>query len=404
MSEEDKMQAYIDRQVELRNRAWEEAKSLLDHAATENRDLSGEEQAQYDRIVGDIDRYDETLERVRKDAEREQRAAESRIEIPTTPMSKIEVQSDNTILRSLLKGEIRGHTFEARGTSSPMSTTQDAEVVPEGFYAVIQEILRFTGPAFQPGLYTILNTASGNDIKVPRQTAFSAATATAEGAQFAVSNPTGESFTLKAQKVGVLLKTSREIIEDSGIDLVSYIARQAGEAVGYKVNDLLAVGTGSTQPNGIFTASGSGVTGGTAVSGAFTADNLIDLLHSVDSAVAARPATALQMNRATLGAVRKLKDGDGRYLFEYGAAGEPRILGERIVENPFAPAIGTANKSVLYGDMSSYHVRQVGGIEVARSDDFAFDTDEVVWRVSMRVWGDLGQSANVKHFIGNAVA
>jgi HK97 family phage major capsid protein len=395
------MQAYIDRQVELRNRAWEEAKSLLDHAATESRDLSGEEQTQYDRIVSDIDRYDETLERVRKDAEREQRAAEARVDIPAAPQPQ--VQTDSDLLRSLLKGEIRGHTFERRATATPMSTTADAELVPQGFYAVLQEILRYTGPAFQPGLYTILNTDSGNDIKVPRQTAFSLATATAEGAQFAVSNPTGEQFTLKAQKIGVLLKTSREIIEDSGIDLVSYIARQAGESVGFAVNSALATGAGGgTAPNGIFTASGSGITGGTAVTGAFSSDNLIDLIHSVDSAVAARPATALQMNRATLGRVRKLKDGDGRYLFEYGAAGEPRILGERIVENPFAPNVGLGNKSVIYGDMSSYHVRTVGGVEVARSDDFAFDTDEVVWRVAIRVWGDLGQAANVKHFIGNA--
>lgn len=394
------MQQYIDRQVELRNRAWEEAKSLLDHAATEARDLSGEEQAQYDRIVADIDRYDESINRFREDAEREARAAEARIDVPTVA-PQVETTSDNDILRSLLTGEIRGHVFEMRDSSSPMSTSADAELVPQGFYDQIQEILRYTGPAFEPGLYTILNTASGNDIKVPRQTAFSAATATAEGAQFAVSNPTGESFTLKSQKVGVLLKTSREIIEDSGIPLVPYLARQAGEAVGYKVNDLLAVGTGTVEPQGIFDAAGSGVTGGTAT-GAFTADNLIDLLHSVDSAVAARPATALQMSRATLGAVRKLKDGDGRYLFEYGAAGEPRILGERIVENPFAPAVGAGNKSVIYGDMSSYHVRQVGGIEVARSDDFAFDTDEVVWRVAMRVWGDLGQSANVKYFEGGS--
>jgi HK97 family phage major capsid protein len=393
------MQQYINRQVELRGRAWEEAKTLLDHAASESRDLSGEEQAQYDRIVGDIERYDESIKRFREDAEREARAADARIEIPTVHAEERSVKSDNDVLRSLLTGEMRGYTFERRNTATPMSTSADAELVPQGFYDQIQEILRYTGPAFQPGLYTILNTTSGNDIKVPRQTAFSAATATAEGAQFAVSNPTGESFTLKALKVGVLLKTSAEIISDSGIDLVSYLARQAGEAVGYKVNDFLAVGTGSTQPNGIFVAAGSGVVG-TATSGAFTADNLIDLIHSVDSAVAARPATALQMNRATLGAVRKLKDGDGRYLFEYGAAGEPRILGERIVENPFAPAIGSALKPVIYGDMSSYHVRQVGGIEVARSDDFAFDTDEVVWRVSMRVWGDLGQSANVKFFRG----
>jgi len=394
------MNQYLDRQVELRNSAWAEAKSLLDYAAAESRNLSGEEQAQYDRIVGDIDRYDESIKRFRADSEREQRASEARIEVPAAP--SVSAPSDNELLRSLLRGETRGHTFERRNTATPMSTSADAEMVPQGFYGVIQEILRFTGPAFQPGLYTVLNTASGNDIKVPRQTAFSAATATAEGAQFAVSNPTGESFTLKSQKVGVLLKVSSELITDNEVNLVEYLGRQAGEAVGYKVNELLAVGTGTVQPQGIFTAAGSGVTGGTAVSGAFTADNLIDLLHSVDSAVAARPATALQMNRATLGAVRKLKDGDGRYLFEYGAAGEPRILGERIVENPFAPAIGSASKSVIYGDMSSYHLRQVGGIEVARSDDFAFDTDEIVFRVSMRVWGDLGQSANVKYFIGNA--
>jgi HK97 family phage major capsid protein len=394
------MDAFIERQQEIRGRAWEEAKSLLDHAASENRDLTAAEQEQYDRITKELDERSAMIERVRQDAEREARAAELRVEMPSAP-AEVAAPSDNDVLRSLLRGETRGHTFERR-SSTPMATTTDGQFVPEGFYAVIQEILRFTGPAFQPGLYTILNTASGNDIKVPRQTAFSAATATAEGAQFAVSNPTGESFTLKSQKVGVLLKVSSELITDNEVNLVEYLGRQAGEAVGYKVNELLAVGTGTVQPQGIFTAAGSGVTGGTAVGGAFTADNLIDLLHSVDSAVAARPGTALQMNRATLGAVRKLKDGDGRYLFEYGAAGEPRILGERIVENPFAPAIGTANKSVIYGDMSSYHVRQVGGIEVARSDDFAFDTDEVVFRVAMRVWGDLGQSLNVKYFAGAA--
>jgi hypothetical protein len=76
------MNQYLDRQVELRNSAWAEAKSLLDHAATESRNLSGEEQAQYDRIVGDIDRYDESIQRFRADAEREQRASEARIDVP----------------------------------------------------------------------------------------------------------------------------------------------------------------------------------------------------------------------------------------------------------------------------------------------------------------------------------
>lgn len=394
------MDAFLKRQQEIRGRAWEEAKSLLDHAASENRDLTAAEQTQYDTITAELDERTTMIERVRQDSEREQRAAELRIDVPAAP-AKADAPTDSEVLRSLGKGEIRGHNFERR-TTTPMGTGTDGQFVPEGFYDIVQEILRTTGPALQPGLYTLLNTASGNDIKVPRQTSFSVATKRGEGAQFPISNPEGESFLLKAQKVGVLLKVSSELLTDNEINLVEYLGRQAGEAVGFTVNELLAVGGGTTEPNGIFTAAGTGKIGAVGVDGAFTADDLIDLIHSVDSAVAARPGTALQMNRATLGVVRKLKDGDDRYLFEYGAAGEPRILGERIVENPFAPDIDDDAKSVLYGDMSSYHVRQVGGIEVARSDDFAFDTDETVFRLSMRVWGDLGQSANVKAFVGGA--
>jgi HK97 family phage major capsid protein len=65
-------------------------------------------------------------------------------------------------------------------------------------------------------------------------------------------------------------------------------------------------------------------------------------------------------------------------------------------------ATGLGAKSVLFGAFSSYHVRQVGGIEIARSDDAYFNTDEVGFRVTLRLWGDLGQAESVRHFIGNA--
>jgi HK97 family phage major capsid protein len=169
------------------------------------------------------------------------------------------------------------------------------------------------------------------------------------------------------------------------------------------VNNLLTVGTGTTVPNGIVTAAGSGVVGGTAVSGAFTADNLIDLAHSVDGAYV-RLGGAFMMRRTSIGAVRKLKDTAGNYLFAPAATvGSPdTLLGFPIVENPDVAAIATSAKSVLFGYHGSYHVRQVGGIEVARSDDAYFASDEIGVRLTMRVWGDLGQSAAVKYFIGNA--
>jgi HK97 family phage major capsid protein len=253
------------------------------------------------------------------------------------------------------------------------------------------------------GIVTLLNTASGEDIKVPVESTRPAATAIAEGTTITELDPTFSSITLKAQKVAVLTKISRELMTDSGIDIMGYLGRTLGTSVGIRVNNLLTVGTGTTVPNGVVTAAGSGVVGGTAVSGAFTADNLIDLAHSVDGAYV-RQGASFMMRRTSIGAVRKLKDTAGNYLFVPAATvGSPdTLLGFPIVENPDVAATATSAKSVLFGWFGSYHVRQVGGIEVARSEDAYFASDEIGVRLTMRVWGDLGQSAAVKYFIGNA--
>jgi HK97 family phage major capsid protein len=389
------MNDYINRQVEARARAWGEAKSLLDHAAAEGRDLTATEQEQYDRISADLDERTAAIEKLTADMQREARAAEIRVpEVQVTSE-----KSDNDMLRSLVRGEMRSVTFEKR----QMTTVNNGGVVPQGFYEVLQEQLRYTGPFGNEAVgYTILTTAGGEDIKVPTQTAFSAATATAEAAAFAVSNPTTSFLTLRAHKFGTLITVSRELLEDTGINLVDFLGRQAGNAVGQIVNTKLAIGTGTVEPQGIVTASGSGVTGGTAVTGAFTTDNLIDLVHSVDSEYASKPSAAFQMRRATLSALRKLKDGEGRFIYDPTQGTQALLLGYPVFENPHVPAVALSAKSVIFGDLSSYHVRQVGGVEIARSDDAFFTTDLVAFRVSIRLDGNLGQADAVKHFIGNA--
>jgi HK97 family phage major capsid protein len=170
-----------------------------------------------------------------------------------------------------------------------------------------------------------------------------------------------------------------------------------------KANNLLTVGTGTVVPNGIVTASSAGVTGGTAVSGAFTADNLIDLAHSVDGAYV-RNGAGWMMNRSTIGAVRKLKDGSGRYLFEPAATvGAPDVLlSAPIYDNPDVASVATGAKSVLFGGLRNYMVRIAGGLEIARSEDAYFASDEIGVRATLRLWGDIGQSAAIKYFVGNA--
>ena len=391
---------YLKRQVEARQSAWHAAKSLLDAAAAEKRDLSAEEEQSYSRMMADID------ERSQKIADLQ--AAEARaLDIEASMVAAPEVRDiraaktagDFDIVRALAAGEVRSHTFERRD----LNTADDSSIVPQSFYDVIQEKLVTVGPMLDGNIVTILNTASGEDIKVPVESTRPAATAIAEATTITALDPTFSSITLKSQKVAVLTKVSRELLQDSGIDLVSYLGRTLGTSIGIKVNNLLTVGTGTVEAKGIISAAGSGVTGGTAVSGAFTADNLIDLAHSVDGAYV-RNGAGWMMRRSSMGTLRKLKDTAGQYLYVPSATVGvvDSFMGFPIYENPDVAATATSAKSVAFGWFGSYHVRQVGGIEVARSDDAYFASDEVGFRVTMRVWGDLGQADAVKYFVGAA--
>jgi len=391
---------YLAQQVEARKTAWHAAKALLDGAAAESRDLTAEEEQSFSRINADIDSRSQRIEDLQGVASR---AADIEAAVATAPEVRedraLREASDFDVVRALASGEIRTATFERRA----LNTSDDSQVVPQSFYAILQEKMQYQGPMLDAGFVTQLNTASGEDIKVPVEASRPLGTAIAEATEIAALDPTFSNIVLKSQKIAVLTKVSRELLTDSGVDIVSYLAGSLGKSIGIKANNLLTVGTGTVQANGVVTASSLGVTGGTAVSGAFTADNLIDLAHSVDSDYV-RQGAGFMMKRASLGALRKLKDTAGQYLYVPAASvGTPdAFAGFPVYENPDMATIATGAKSVLFGHFGSYHVRQVGGIEVARSDDAYFNTDEVGFRVTLRMWGDLGQSEAVKHFIGNA--
>jgi len=390
---------YLKRQVEARQQAWHAAKALLDGAAAENRDLTAEEEQSYSRMMADIDERSQKIEDLQAAEQRSKDIEASLVDAPEVrEMRETRPDSDQDMLRKLLRGEVRSHTFERRD----LNTSDDSSLVPETFLDAIQERLQLVGPMLDGSIVTLLNTASGEDIKVPVESTRPLATAIDEGTSISPLDPTFSSLTLKAQKVAVLTKISREISEDAGIDLEAYLGRTLGTSIGIKVNNLLTVGTGTVVPNGVVTAAGSGITGATAT-GAFTADNLIDLAHSVDGAYA-RLGAGWMMRRSTMGALRKLKDSAGQYLYVPAAqVGAPdAFMGLPIYENPDVPAVAAGAKSVLFGWFGSYHVRQVGGIEVARSDDAYFASDESAVRLTMRVWGDLGQSDAVKYFAGGS--
>jgi HK97 family phage major capsid protein len=99
-----------------------------------------------------------------------------------------------------------------------------------------------------------------------------------------------------------------------------------------------------------------------------------------------------------------LKDTAGNYVFApaLNADAQDLLLGYPVYENPAMANTGTANKSVIFGHLPSYYVRQVGGIKLDRSDDFAFANGLVTFRATIRVDGNLPQTSHVKYFIGAA--
>ena len=388
---------YIKQQHEARQRAWEEAKSLLDAAATEKRDLNAEENAKYEKISADLDARAKVIETLKADAVREERAVEAMrgLESQARPVevSKAD-QSDAEAIRSLAKGEIRSYEFEKRdvlksSTGSP---------VPTSFYDQVLLLARYVGGPLDTS--TILNTAGGENLQIPSLATYSSGTAFGEGVAIGESDPAFNSFiTLGAYKYSFLTQVSRELVEDAAIDILGFIAEQVGNSLGYSVNNKLTNGTGTVEPFGIVNRAGSGVTG-TAISA--TADNLIDLVYSVDTAGRRLPGTGFMMNAASVANVRKLKDGDGSYLFapSLSADANDLLLGYPIFENPTMSNAGSAVKSVLFGHLPSYFVRSVGGIKLDRSDDFAFANDLVTFRATFRVDGNLAQTSHIKYFVG----
>lgn len=396
---------------EKRQNLWGEAKGILDAAEADGgRALTGEEEARYQALSGEMTSLRaqvesiEEMQRAQVDAEEaEQRLLGEKRGSAGNTDNQIEQE-----LRSMIAGESRGFALPADGkvwtrALSKGTSTAGGNTVPTSFYDTLVEHLVDTTSVMQAGA-TVLNTDSGETIQVPVTTSHGAGAAVAEAAAIGQSDPAFGQRTLGAFKFGQLILLSNELVTDTAVDLLGYVARSAGRNVGLALGAKLATGAGTTEPWGIVTRATTGVTGGAGVAGAFTADNLIDLQYSVIGPY--RKNGSWLCKDATLGAIRKLKDGAGRYLFEVGSTrtGDPDTLnGRPIYTDANMAAVGLSAKSVLFGDLSTYFVRIAGGVRFERSDDYAFNTDQVAFRVLIRADGELAdQTGAVKLFVGNA--
>lgn len=193
-----------------------------------------------------------------------------------------------------------------------------------------------------------------------------------------------------AYKLGTLIKVSNELLNDSVFNLEQYISKKFARRIGNKEEDAFFNGDGSGKPVGIFHSTGGAQVGVTAAStSAITADEVIDLFYSLGAPY--RKNAVWVVNDATVKAIRKLKDGNGNYLWQPAlTSGTPdTLLGRPVKTSAYVPTIASGAKVIAFGDFGYYWIADRQGRVFKKLSELYAATDQTGFVATQRVDGKL---------------
>ena len=376
-----------------RAKIWEQAKSFLDSHRDENGILSAEDTATYDKMEKDIVDLGREIDRQeRVEAMEREMAAPTSTPLTGKPSG---AKTDEKVGRA--SDDYKRNFWNAMRMKAPGSQILNALQVgtdSEGGYLVPDEFERTLIEALEDEnifrrIAKVIQSNSG-DKKIPIVASKGSAAWVDEEGSYGESDDEFGQASLGAYKLGTLIKISEELLNDSAFDMESYIAKEFSRRIGAKEEEAFFTGNGTGKPTGILNATGGaqvGVT--TAGSTAITADEVIDLYFSLR--VPYRKNAVWIMNDATVSAIRKLKDGQGQYLWEPSlVAGTPnKILGCEVITSPYMPTIAAGAKTIAFGDFSYYWIADRQGRIFKRLNELYATTGQVGFIGNQRVDGKL---------------
>lgn len=411
--------------IEERVKLFEQNKAALDKAAAEKRTLSTEEQGSFDQRDSRIAEIRGTLDRIEKNEAEERSLGESRGRKTETEIGggRRETRDAEEIARDRdlatrawalggrgkhvtqemraacerLQFDPQGSEVESRALSS--TTDTGGYSIPDEMMKGYFDKLKWFGPMRQ--LATIWRTASGAALPVP-STDDTANTGEIIGESSAVTTTADPSFgqtvlgSFKYSSKAVIVPV--ELLQDSSINIASYLGQKLGERIGRKQNTDFTAGAGTTLPFGVQVSSSLGKTA--AATNAITLDEAIDLYHSVDIAYRNAPGAGWMMHDTVAAYIRKLKDSNNQYLWQMSVqAGQPDLLFGRpvYINNDQDSSFATNKRLLLYGDFSAYLIRDAGDVVFARADELRILNHQVVFLAFQRSDGALPNTSAVKH-------
>lgn len=231
----------------------------------------------------------------------------------------------------------------------------------------------------------------------------------------AEAGPVGETDTPQVDRISIQLhelsaspKASQRLLDDSAFDVEGWLTGRIADKFTRAENAAFINGDGVNKPTGFLAYSvvandawawGSLGYVATGEAGDFAAidpaDAIVDLIYALDASY--RGGAVFVMNSKTAGAVRKMKDSDGRFLWAEGlAAGQPaRLMGYPVVIAEDMPDIGVDATAIAFGDFSAgYTIAERPDLRVMR-DPFSAKP-HVLFYASKRVGGDVTDFAAIK--------
>jgi HK97 family phage major capsid protein len=415
-----------DNLIARRDELQREAHDILERS--HGGDLIGADAASFDRIANEIESINARLEEITEEALRRDNAiaAVERIAGPARPMLSRDSAEIARAFRSAIlsknpqpievyctdldddwptetqtrMGRVRLHTRDTLKTTATQALSVDV-------YGTIVQHLVETSSIMAAGA-TVVTTDTGENLIVPKSTAFVTTALIGEGASITESDPTLATVTLGAFKYASFFEISQELANDSPTNLLAFLAQQAATSLALGTNGYgnhLINGTGTGQPRGLLTDAATGTTGpagtGTSLGTQSTSGQGSDLLWSLIGAVAepysSAASAAFIMRNASDVTIRKLKDSTGQPVT--GLAERGKLLGYPVYHDAFMPLMANGVESIAFGDMSKYFVRIVNGIRFERSDQFHFQDDLVSFKCIIRLDGALVDLNAVKTFV-----
>ena len=377
---------------EKRAKLWNDTKAFLDSHRGEDGMVSAEDNATYEKMEADVVALGKEIERLERqkaiDRELDQPTASMLVSKPTSPKVDRKEGRSSDEYKKAFWNQMRG-----RVTPEVYNALQVGEL-SEGGYTVPDEFDRqlidgLEDENIMRGLVHIIRTGSGEH-KIPIVASHGTGSWVEEEQQIPESDDAFSQVTLTAHKFATMIRISRELLNDSAFALAAYIAHEFVRRAGAAEEQAILTGDGSHKPIGLLHATLGAQTGiTTASSTAITADELIDMQHSLKSGY--RRKACWIMNDATISAIRKLKDGNSQYIWQPGIKeGAPDMLfNQKVLMSNYMPLIGAGSKVILYGDYSYYWLAEREGRTLERLNELYAVTDQVGFKMTERLDGRL---------------